>query len=291
MADRGLGSFRSRLQRNAAGEATARPGMETRVLLPPSWVELAPLISASREEGYLFLVQLEHEYLSGKVRFDATGETLLGVFEGSELVGLGAITRDLDSTIQRTGRVRHVYVLPEYRRRGFGKALLKAIERLTRPHFTSLVLRTGGVAAESFFLRVGYEPVSSEGTVTHRRLLVSRKARRQTETAITKYIGKCRVGIKARNLLTGIQVVDAGGNSIPLSLSDYLARGVKPDYATLPWCEDLGNARPEGPAPRELHTLPKIPEAVANGCRCKIISASENRSLSPYHIEKCPVHG
>jgi GNAT superfamily N-acetyltransferase len=265
--------------------------METRVLLPPSWVELAPLISASREEGYLFLVQLEHEYLSGKARFDASGETLLGIFEGSVLVGIGGIARDLDSTIQLTGRVRHVYVLPEYRRRGFGKALLKALERLTKPHFTSLVLRTGGMAAESFFLRVGYEPVSSEGTVTHRRLLVSHKARRQTETAITKYIGKCRVGIKARNLLTGVQVVGVGGNSIPLSLSDYLARGVKPDYATLPWCEDLGNVRPGGPAPRDFHPLPKIPEASASDCRCKIIGAKENRSLSPYRIEKCPVHG
>jgi GNAT superfamily N-acetyltransferase len=162
-----------------AAEEPLRPSMETRVLLPPSWLELAPLISASREEGYLFLVQLEHEYLSGKVRFEAAGETLLGVFESSVLVGVGGLTRDPDSTIQRTGRVRHVYVLPEYRHRGIGKALLKTIERLAKAHFSTLVLRAGGMAAESFFVRVGYEPVSWVGGFTHRRLLVSFRGRRQ----------------------------------------------------------------------------------------------------------------
>ena len=265
--------------------------METRVLLPPSWLELAPLISASREEGYHFLVRLKHEYLSGKARFEASGETLLGIFESSVLVGIGGITRDPDPTIQRTGRVRHVYVLPGYRRRGIGKALLRAIERLAKAHFSSLVLRAGGMAAESFFLRVGYGPVSSEDAVTHRRLLVSYKVRRQKETASTRHTGKCQAGIKARNLLTGVQVVDADGNSIPLSLSDYLARRVKPGYATLPWCEDLGNAGPDGPAVRDLVRLPNTSEGLANGCRSKFISASESRSLSPYRIEKCPLHG
>jgi hypothetical protein len=57
---------------------------------------------------------------------------------------------------------------------------------------------------------------------------------------MTSYTGKCLFGIKAKNDVTDVQVVDTAGNSIPLPLPDYLARGVKPDYETLPWCEDVG---------------------------------------------------
>jgi GNAT superfamily N-acetyltransferase len=145
--------------------------METRVLIPPSWLELAPLISASREEGYLFLVRLEHEYLSGRIRFDAAGETLLGIFENSVLVGIGGPTRDPDSNVEGAGRVRHVYVLPESRHRGIGKMLLAEIELRARTHFNALVLRTDNMAAAQFYQRVGYEPVDSDSTSTHRRIL------------------------------------------------------------------------------------------------------------------------
>jgi GNAT superfamily N-acetyltransferase len=144
--------------------------METRVLIPPSWSELASLISASREEGFLFLVRLEHEYLSGKVRFDAAGETLLGVFDNSALVAVGGLTRDSDSEVQPAGRVRDVYVLPEYRLRGIGRMLVGEIERRARSCFNTLTLRTGNMAAASFYKRVGYE-VGPGGTATHWRSL------------------------------------------------------------------------------------------------------------------------
>jgi hypothetical protein len=58
--------------------------------------------------------------------------------------------------------------------------------------------------------------------------------------SMTSYTGKCLLGIKAKNLVTDVQVVDTAGNSIPLPLDVYLARRVKPDYKTLPWCEDIG---------------------------------------------------
>jgi GNAT superfamily N-acetyltransferase len=147
--------------------------METRVLIPPSWLELAPLISASREEGYLFLVRLEHEYLSGKFRYDGSGETLLGVFENSRLIAVGGLTREADGDVQCAGRVRDVYVLPEYRLRGIGKALLAEIERRARTHFNVLVLRTGGIATAQFYERIGYEPVDADSAYSHRRVLAS----------------------------------------------------------------------------------------------------------------------
>jgi GNAT superfamily N-acetyltransferase len=147
--------------------------METRVLIPPSWVELASLISASREEGFLFLVRLEHEYLSGKVRYDGSGETLLGVFENSRLIAVGGLTQETDSDVPCTGRVRDVYVLPECRLRGIGKALLAELERRARPHFKVLVLRTSGVAIARFYERVGYSRAKANSAYSHRRVLAS----------------------------------------------------------------------------------------------------------------------
>jgi hypothetical protein len=57
--------------------------MGIRPLLPPPRPLLAPLIEGSREEGFQFLIRLENDFLSGKVSFDTTGETLLGSFESS----------------------------------------------------------------------------------------------------------------------------------------------------------------------------------------------------------------
>jgi GNAT superfamily N-acetyltransferase len=133
-------------------------------------------MSASREEGYLFLVRLEHEYLSGKVRFDAPGETLLGVLDNSTLVAIGGLTQDLNFDVQCTGRVRHVYVLPEYRRRGIGKLRLAEIEPRARAHFNALILRTTSMAAVTFYERIGYEALAPEGTATHRRLLNAKQS-------------------------------------------------------------------------------------------------------------------
>jgi ribosomal protein S18 acetylase RimI-like enzyme len=141
--------------------------METRVLIPPSWSELAPLIAASREEGYLFLVRLEHEYLSGKVLFDGGGETLLGVFENSVLIALAGLTRDSESEAQSVGYVRDVYVLPKCRLRGIGKMLVVELEQRASAHFDRLVLRTGNRAAASFYERIGYEILEPDGGATH----------------------------------------------------------------------------------------------------------------------------
>src|ERR1700722_9289019 len=103
--------------------------MDIRSLIPPPWPQLAPLMKASRDEGFFFLSRLEHEYLSGQVLFDGAGETLLGAFEGAAIVGVAGLTRDPYDNDQRTGWVRHVYVLPQSRGRGIGKALLAEVER------------------------------------------------------------------------------------------------------------------------------------------------------------------
>jgi len=146
--------------------------MEVRTLLPPPWTPLAALVEKSHAEGFRFLIRFEQEYLSGQVRFDCPGETLLGAFEDSALVGMGGLTRDPYTGDPRTGRVRHLYVLPDYRGRGIGRALITQIERHARTHFHSLVLRTDTPAGASFYHALGYEQLVAKGTATHRRILL-----------------------------------------------------------------------------------------------------------------------
>jgi hypothetical protein len=52
------------------------------------------------------------------------------------------------------------------------------------------------------------------------------------------YTGLFLIGDKAANRITHVQVVNTDGNSIPLPLADYVARGIQPDYKTLPWREN-----------------------------------------------------
>lgn len=55
---------------------------------------------------------------------------------------------------------------------------------------------------------------------------------------MSSYTGICKVGLKERDMITDIQVRDTAGNEQPLSLDEYVRRGVEPDYDQLPWCTD-----------------------------------------------------
>jgi GNAT superfamily N-acetyltransferase len=136
---------------------------------PAAAVEL--LAQAGAREGFRFVRRLVDEHASGQVRFDGPGEVLLGVFASAELVAVGGVTRDPYGGDANVGRVRHVYVRPDRRRRGVGARLLAALEAHARGHFTSLVLRTDTGAAARFYAALGYRALPPGGTATHRREL------------------------------------------------------------------------------------------------------------------------
>jgi hypothetical protein len=56
---------------------------------------------------------------------------------------------------------------------------------------------------------------------------------------MTAYTGICRIGSKEQNVVTDVQVKDPFGNSLPLPIYEYQRRNVKPEYSTLPWCDEL----------------------------------------------------
>jgi ribosomal protein S18 acetylase RimI-like enzyme len=80
------------------------------------------------------------------------------------------VTRDPYIADTRIGRLRHVYVRPEIRRRGVGRALVAHLEARAAACYGSLRLRTDTEAASRFYERLGYEPVASPSATHHRAL-------------------------------------------------------------------------------------------------------------------------
>ena len=57
------------------------------------------------------------------------------------------------------------------------------------------------------------------------------------------YRGIYLIGDKAKDLITHVQVIDLNGNGNPLRPHEYVTRGIKPDYKTLPWREEIRASR------------------------------------------------
>ena len=128
---------------------------------------LAPMLDESAREGYRFVQTLLDEYISGVNRFDTPGATLLGVYAGERMIGIGGIHQDPYLKRADVGRVRHVYVLHDLRRHGIGRQLLDALIDHSRAHFTMLTLRTNTQAAAAFYEAIGFRTDSLPAEATH----------------------------------------------------------------------------------------------------------------------------
>jgi GNAT superfamily N-acetyltransferase len=131
-----------------------------------SAAEMRPLLDEGLRQGFRFVQTLLDEYESGANRFDSEGAALFGVYDGEMLVGVGGVQRDPYLNRVDVGRVRHVYVLNEYRRQGAGKRLLDALIEHAGEHYTLLTLRTPTAAASAFYEAIGFahETVIPEAT-------------------------------------------------------------------------------------------------------------------------------
>lgn len=126
---------------------------------------LQRLLDASSAEGFRFLVRFCEEWTSGENRFDAAGEALFLAFANDQLAGICGLNRDPYSLDARVGRVRRLYVLPEYRRCGVGGTLLDAVIAHARGFFDLLRVRTE--VAGSLYISRGFRCIDCEPDATH----------------------------------------------------------------------------------------------------------------------------
>jgi predicted acetyltransferase len=110
----------------------------------------------SIEDGHRFVERLNNEYCSGTNRFDKAGEALYLARVDNEIVGIGGLNQDPFIKEEGFGRVRHVYALRKFRRRGAGKAILSEIINEASKHYKVLGLRTYNEIASEMYCSNGF---------------------------------------------------------------------------------------------------------------------------------------
>ena len=137
-----------------------------RPISSPALVEFQPLIDASIAEGYDFVQKLREELELPDV-FSGAGAGVLGAYAGDILVAVGGVHRDPYLNLPTVGRIRHVYVLPAYRRGGVGKQLVRALVEQGSAQFTTFTLRTPTAHGDAFYQAIGFSTVPRFANATH----------------------------------------------------------------------------------------------------------------------------
>lgn len=135
--------------------------------------QIAHLIEASLAEGFIFLVRLIEEWESGMNQFDKPNERLYQIELEGEIVGIGGINNDPYSDDNKYGRIRHLYIHPEHRGKGFGKKIVLTIIAEFRHSYEKFTLRTKREEAAKFYEAIGFTRVHDSKTNTHEMLIVN----------------------------------------------------------------------------------------------------------------------
>lgn len=131
----------------------------------------AELVGESEREGYGFLRRLVDDWEDGSSRFARSGEALFAAVAAGRVVGVCGLNIDPYLRDDRVGRVRHLYVTAEYRRRGVGHRLVAEVVRSARGRFDQLRLRTESDPAARFYEEIGFRRCRGTADCTHTRNL------------------------------------------------------------------------------------------------------------------------
>lgn len=129
--------------------------------------DILHLVRAAEDEGFGFVRRLHRDYVNGTNRFDRDGEALFLAKVFDDVVGVGGLNRAPYVRDRSVGRVRRVYVLPNFRRQGVAGLLLSAIVKEAKQHYTMLTLRTTNPWANEFYESLGFSPQPFHESATH----------------------------------------------------------------------------------------------------------------------------
>jgi GNAT superfamily N-acetyltransferase len=133
--------------------------------LPPD--RLADLVTESEKAGFRFMRRLVEDWESGANRYAQPGEALFAAILGGRIIGVCGLNSDPYRCGGRVGRVRHLYVAVEFRRRGIGRLLVAVVVRTARNAFEQLRLRTDSEPAARFYEVLGFRRCAGEADCTH----------------------------------------------------------------------------------------------------------------------------
>ncbi|EMK7763801.1 TPA: GNAT family N-acetyltransferase [Yersinia enterocolitica] len=124
----------------------------------------------SMSAGFNMLRRLDENWLNGQNHFDKAGENLLGFYANGLLIGVCGLNQDPYTPSVRGGRLRHLYVGMEWRRRQVGITLLRAILEGSGRWF-DFINTNAPQSAFTFYERAGFVPQKDVDNVTHRLYL------------------------------------------------------------------------------------------------------------------------
>jgi GNAT superfamily N-acetyltransferase len=129
--------------------------------------DFADIVEFSLREEFGAMQRMREDWDSGVNRFDRPGEVLFEVRVGPRLVGICGLNRDPYAQSTEVGRVRHLYVDPDFRRRGIGRLLVSKIVECASKSFSRVRLRTLRADSAQFYVALGFRRVVGEPDVTH----------------------------------------------------------------------------------------------------------------------------
>lgn len=129
------------------------------------------LVLESEREGFRFVRRFYEAYTSETNRFDSDGEVLFAARLSNQVVGICGLTPDPYLTRKTVGRVRRLYVHPNFRNHGIGKLLVSNVIEEAKRFYEALTLRTDNPVADKFYKSLGFSTDHSFESTTHFLLL------------------------------------------------------------------------------------------------------------------------
>ncbi|HEY95557.1 MAG TPA: GNAT family N-acetyltransferase [Dehalococcoidia bacterium] len=121
--------------------------------------DISHIRNMAEQEGYNMLNRLVADYDSGENRFDKEGEKLIGYILECMVVALCGL--NIEPSYTEYGRIRRLYVLPEYRNRGIGTELVNHLITFAGKYYKGVVVNIGNLPVSNFYESIGFKSVKN----------------------------------------------------------------------------------------------------------------------------------
>ncbi len=128
-------------------------------------IDISEIIKSANSEGHNFINRLVNEFQNGKNCFNKPGEKFTTYIINSKVVAVCGI--NIEPSNEAFRRIRRLYVLPEFRRKGIGSSLVKTLLKHASKHFSAVIVNIGKLPNEKFYSNLGFRKINGDYNYTH----------------------------------------------------------------------------------------------------------------------------